>query len=125
LSEPDANDLTFVQNAGIGVNMAARALDLQPGDEVLATDLEYGACDLMWEWLCGRTGAHYIPSGDRRTVARANRRGDREHRIEIPTMGPHRDDLLRISVAPYTEREDVERLLDALPEALRTSRSPA
>ena len=35
------------------------------------------------------------------------------------------DDLLRISIAPYTEREDVERLLDALPVALRTSRSPA
>ena len=56
----DANDLTFVQNAGTGVNMAARALDLQPGDEVLATDLEYGACDLTWQWLCERTGAHYI-----------------------------------------------------------------
>ena len=27
----DANDLTFVQNAGTGVNMAARALGLQPG----------------------------------------------------------------------------------------------
>ena len=40
-------------------------------------------------------------------------------------MGPQRDDLLRISVAPYTEREDVERLLDALPLLLRTSRSPA
>ena len=36
-----------------------------------------------------------------------------------------RDELLRISIAPYTEREDVERLLDALPAALRTSRSPA
>ena len=35
--------------------------------------------------------------------------------IEIPTMGPKSDDLLRLSVAPYTEREDVERLLDALP----------
>jgi selenocysteine lyase/cysteine desulfurase len=40
-------------------------------------------------------------------------------------MGPGRDDLLRISVAPYTEREDVERLLDALPDAIRTFRSPA
>ena len=30
-------------------------------------------------------------------------------------MGPRSDDLLRLSVAPYTEREDVERLLDALP----------
>ena len=48
-----------------------------------------------------------------------------EHRIEIPTMGPRRDDLLRISIASYTQREDVERLLDALPAVLRTSRSPA
>ena len=39
-----------------------------------------------------------------------------DFRIEIPTMGPKSDDLLRLSVAPYTEREDVERLLDALPQ---------
>jgi isopenicillin-N epimerase len=57
-AEPDA--LTFVQNAGTGVNMAARAIDLHAGDEVLATDLEYGACDLAWEWVCGRTGARYV-----------------------------------------------------------------
>jgi selenocysteine lyase/cysteine desulfurase len=42
-----------------------------------------------------------------------------EHRIEIPVMG----DLIRISVAAYTTREDVERLLDALPRTLRP-RSP-
>jgi isopenicillin-N epimerase len=41
-----------------------------------------------------------------------------EHRIEIPTMGPRRDDLLRISIAAYTEWEDVGRLLEALPSAL-------
>jgi selenocysteine lyase/cysteine desulfurase len=29
-----------------------------------------------------------------------------------------RDDLLRISIAPYTERADVERLLEALPHVL-------
>jgi len=40
------------------------------------------------------------------------------HRIEIPTMGPRRDDLLRVSIAAYTVWEDVERLLDALPSAL-------
>jgi isopenicillin-N epimerase len=36
-----------------------------------------------------------------------------EHRIEIPVMRPQKD-LLRISIAAYTTREDVERLLDAL-----------
>ena len=47
-----------------------------------------------------------------------------EYRIEIPTMGPRRDDLLRISIALYTEREDVERLLDALPDAAQNFPQP-
>jgi selenocysteine lyase/cysteine desulfurase len=45
-----------------------------------------------------------------------------DHRIEIPAM---RDDLMRLSAAMYTQWEDVERLLDALPALLATSRSPA
>lgn len=40
-----------------------------------------------------------------------------EHRIEIPVMRPQHD-LLRISIAPYTTRDDVEQLLEVLPRAL-------
>jgi isopenicillin-N epimerase len=57
-TRPD--DITFVQNATTGVNLAARALDLRPGDEVLSTDLEYGACDYTWEQICARAGARYV-----------------------------------------------------------------
>jgi isopenicillin-N epimerase len=56
----DPDDLVFVPNATSGVNLAARALTLEPGDEVLGTDLEYGACDLTWDDVCSRAGARYV-----------------------------------------------------------------
>jgi isopenicillin-N epimerase len=56
----DPDDLVFVPNATAGVNVAAWALDLQPGKEVLSTNLEYGALDLMWDHVCRHTGARYV-----------------------------------------------------------------
>jgi isopenicillin-N epimerase len=56
----DPDDLVYVPNATHGVNIIARSLNLQPGDEVLTTDHEYGACDFTWEFICGKTGAKYI-----------------------------------------------------------------
>jgi isopenicillin-N epimerase len=55
----DPDDLVFVPNATAGVNVAARSLGLRPGDEVLSTDLEYGALDLTWEHVCAELGASY------------------------------------------------------------------
>lgn len=56
----DPDDLVFVPNATAGVNVAARGLGLEPGDEVLSTDLEYGALDLTWEHVCAELGARYV-----------------------------------------------------------------
>jgi isopenicillin-N epimerase len=56
----DPDDLVFVPNATTGVNLAAWAVGLKAGDEVLTTDLEYGALDLTWEHVCGDFGARYV-----------------------------------------------------------------
>ncbi len=56
----DADDLVYVPNTTTGLNMAAQSIALRPGDEVLATDHEYGALDRMWRFLCQKAGAHYV-----------------------------------------------------------------
>jgi isopenicillin-N epimerase len=54
-----ADNLVYVPNATTGVNIVARSLSLAPGDEVVATDHEYGACDRVWRYLCGQRRASY------------------------------------------------------------------
>jgi isopenicillin-N epimerase len=56
----DPDDLVFVPNATAGVNVAAWAIGLEAGDEVLSTDLEYGALDLTWEHVCTDLGARFV-----------------------------------------------------------------
>jgi isopenicillin-N epimerase len=40
--------------------MVARSLRLQPGDEILSTDHEYGAMDRTWRFFCQQTGVRYV-----------------------------------------------------------------
>jgi len=56
----DADDLVFIPNATHGANIIARSMQLSPGEEILTTDHEYGACDYAWEFACQKTGSHYI-----------------------------------------------------------------
>ena len=56
---PDSDDLVFITNPTFAVNLIAKNLDLQPGDEILAPDIEYGACDRTWHMYCNHSGAIY------------------------------------------------------------------
>lgn len=54
------NDFFFIPNPTIAINTVMRSLNLQPGDEILATNHEYGAMDRTWNFYCKKSGAKYI-----------------------------------------------------------------
>jgi isopenicillin-N epimerase len=55
-----ANDIVYTTNPSYAVNIIAKSFPLTPGDEILSTDLEYGACDRTWNYYCKKAGAKYI-----------------------------------------------------------------
>jgi isopenicillin-N epimerase len=55
-----ADDIVYVTNPSYAVNIVAKSLKLKPHDEILTTDLEYGACDKTWDFVCEQAGANYI-----------------------------------------------------------------
>jgi len=54
------DDIVFVPNATYALNMVARSLNFEAGDEVLTTNHEYGACDNIWTFLSQKREFNYI-----------------------------------------------------------------
>jgi len=56
----DTDDVVYIPNATFGLNVVAHSLPLKPGDEVLATDHEYGSVNNIWVDICQRREARYL-----------------------------------------------------------------
>ena len=56
----DAEDVVYVPNPTFAINIIAKNLKLNPGDEILSTDLEYGAMDRTWNYYARENGYRYV-----------------------------------------------------------------
>jgi isopenicillin-N epimerase len=55
-----ADNVIYVLNATFGMNVIIKSLKLQPGDEVLTTDHEYGAINNTWHYMNEHLGYRYV-----------------------------------------------------------------
>ncbi|MBM3997921.1 MAG: aminotransferase class V-fold PLP-dependent enzyme [Planctomycetes bacterium] len=53
----DPPNVALVENSTVGMNIVARSFPLEPGDEVLVNDHEYGAVLKIWRRACDERGA--------------------------------------------------------------------
>ncbi len=56
----DASNLALIDNATYGMNIVADSVRLNPGDQVLLNDHEYGAVVRIWQRACDRQGATLV-----------------------------------------------------------------
>jgi isopenicillin-N epimerase len=56
----DYEDIVMVTNPSYAVNTIAKSFPLKEGDEILSTNLEYGACERVWEYYCEKSSAKFI-----------------------------------------------------------------
>jgi isopenicillin-N epimerase len=55
-----AKDLVYVTNPSYAVNIIAKSFPLNQGDEILSTNLEYGACDKTWQYYADKAKAKIV-----------------------------------------------------------------
>jgi isopenicillin-N epimerase len=56
----DADDLVYTTNPSYAINIVAKSFKLNPGDEILSTNFEYGALDRTWNYYCKKAGAKFV-----------------------------------------------------------------
>jgi isopenicillin-N epimerase len=56
----DPDDLVYVSNVTTALNIVARSLPLEPGDEILTTGHEYGALDRTWTFVAEHRQARLV-----------------------------------------------------------------
>ena len=82
------DELLLLSNVTWGLNVVAGSLDLPSGSEILTTDHEYGAMDLMWRRL-------------------SERRGWRVGRVALPYRGESAGEIVRAFESAFTPRTRV------------------
>ena len=81
------NDIVFFSNPTTAMNTVVKNLNLNPDDEILSTDHEYGAMNITWNYICEKTGAKFI-------------------RTKIPTPYVSKDDFINAiekNITPKTK----------------------
>ena len=56
----DKDDIIYVSNPTHAVGTIIHNISINPGDEILSTNLEYGSCDRMWTYDSENKGYKYI-----------------------------------------------------------------
>ena len=55
-----ADDVVYTPSPSYAINIIAKSFKLNPGDEILATNIEYGALDRTWNYYCKKADAKYV-----------------------------------------------------------------
>ena len=57
-----AENIVFTTNPSYAINIIAKGFDLKEGDEILSSNLEYGALIKTWDYYCEKAKAKFIKS---------------------------------------------------------------
>ena len=53
-------DVVYTTNPSYAINIITKSFKFKPGDEILATDIEYGAMDRAWNYYCKKSEAKFV-----------------------------------------------------------------